>query len=97
MSRLLPAIRAVLAELLDRIDTGRCATTEEQEQRFLDVLMIFANKENMVNKYSACKYLNISRSKFDSLIREGKIPKGKKEAGWKELSWNIKDLDFCKL
>ena len=26
-------------------------------------------------------------------VREGKLPRGKKEAGFKELSWDRKDLD----
>ena len=38
-----------------------------------------------MSKDVACSYLNISRSKFDSLVAEGKLPKGKKRRGFKEL------------
>ena len=29
----------------------------------------------------------------DNYVREGKLPKGKHEIGFKELSWSKKDLD----
>jgi hypothetical protein len=34
----------------------------------------------------------MSRSKFDSLVRGGRIPRGRKLRGRKELTWNKKDL-----
>ena len=46
-----------------------------------------------MSKYQACKYLNISRATFDNYVREGSIPRGKKEAGFKELFYTKKDLD----
>ena len=45
------------------------------------------------SKESACKYLNISRATFDNLVRDGKLPKGHKEVGFKELSWSKYELD----
>lgn len=47
-----------------------------------------------MSKYEACQYLNISRATFDNYVREGKLPKGTKEAGFKELSWSRKELDM---
>ena len=47
-----------------------------------------------MSKYEAYSYLNISRAKFDNLVKEGKIPQGKKQQGFKELSWYKKDLDL---
>lgn len=35
----------------------------------------------------------MSRATFDNYVREGKLPKGKHEIGFKELSWCKKDLD----
>ena len=35
----------------------------------------------------------MSRATFDNYVREGKLPKGKHEIGFKELSWSKKDLD----
>jgi hypothetical protein len=37
----------------------------------------------------------MSRSTFDTYIRNGYIPKGKKQLGFKELSWNKYDLDIA--
>ena len=34
----------------------------------------------------------MSRATFDNYVREGKIPKGKKETCWKELSWSESEL-----
>lgn len=96
MGKLLPTIRAILVELIDRIDNGRCSTTDEQEAMFMQLLETVTDKEKRVSKYNACKHLNMSRSKFDKLVSDGKIPKGRKEAGWKELSWSLEELDRCK-
>ena len=35
----------------------------------------------------------MSKSKFDSLVRMGEIPKGVHEQGYKELRWYKSDLD----
>ena len=35
-----------------------------------------------------------SRATFDNYVREGKLPRGKHEIGFKELSWSRKDLDY---
>lgn len=43
--------------------------------------------------YMFSQYLNISRATFDNYVREGKLPRGKHEAGFKELSWDKKTLD----
>ena len=37
--------------------------------------------------------LNMSRAKFDNMVRDGKLPKGKKVAGFKELIWYKRDLN----
>lgn len=46
-----------------------------------------------MSKADACSYLHMSRSTFDSWVRCGSIPKGKKMRGWKELYWSKADLD----
>ena len=46
-----------------------------------------------MSKYQAYQYLNVSRATFDNYVREGRLPRGKKEAGFKELSWKKQDLD----
>jgi excisionase family DNA binding protein len=56
-------------------------------------LSFISNKNEKLSKYQACKYLNISRATFDNYVREGKIPKGRKQQGFKELFFYKKDLD----
>ena len=38
-----------------------------------------------------------STNKFDRYVSEGRIPHGRKSPGFKELSWNLAELDSCKL
>lgn len=49
--------------------------------------------DDKLNKVHACRFLNMSRATFDRRIAEGKIPRGKKEAGWKELYWSKRELE----
>ena len=42
----------------------------------------------------ACDYLGKSRATFDNYVKLGLLPKGTKEDGFKELSWNKSDLDI---
>jgi predicted site-specific integrase-resolvase len=50
------------------------------------------DREKRLSKYEACRYLNVSRATFDNYVREGKLPRGKHEVGFKELSryWALK-------
>ena len=87
MTFLIKTIVKYLRDTADKIEQGKCDITQEQA---MEIISIVANES--LSKAQACEYLNISRSKFDSLIREGKLPKGKKIKGFKELQWNKKDL-----
>lgn len=49
-----------------------------------------------MSRETASKYLNISYSKFGKYVDEGKIPKGQKRTGWKELAWYKDELDKCR-
>lgn len=59
----------------------------------IDCLKRLTDRQRRLSKYEACRYLNISRATFDNYVRAGKIPRGKKIAGFKELSWSRKELD----
>ena len=52
--------------------------------------------KSLVNIKLVKKYLNISRATFDNYVRAGKIPKGRKQQGFKELFFYKKDLDKFK-
>lgn len=90
---MLIAIRELLLRTIDDIDSGNSNIDEADALSIVEVLREFTRKDRPLSKYSACRYLNISRASFDNLIRKGKIPKGKKLSGFKELMWTKKELD----
>lgn len=90
---MLKTIRDLLIKIVNNIDAGNSSITEDEAIRLIADLRELTDKEKRLSKYSACKYLNVSRATFDNYVREGKLPKGKHDAGFKELSWSRKDLD----
>ena len=80
-----------LRDVADKIEVG---TSEIGETEAMDILKVIAHRP--MSKEQACNYLNLSRSRFDDLVREGKIPKGRKRVGLKELSWWEDELELCK-
>jgi len=80
-----------LRDVADKMDAG---TSEVTESQAIDILRIVAHEA--MSKEQACNYLNLSRSRFDDLVRERKIPKGQKRVGFKELVWWKDELDMCR-
>ena len=89
-------IRSLLQKCIDRIDAGNSNISADEEIEIIELLKKYTDKDRKLSKYQACKYLNMSRATFDNYIRKGKLPKGKKETGFKELFWRVKDLDTFK-
>ena len=85
-------IKSLLQNCIDRIDSGNSNLSADEEIEIIQLLKKYTDKDRKFSKYQACKYLNMSRATFDKYIREGKIPKGKKEAGFKELFWEESEL-----
>lgn len=77
----------LLREAADNLDSGSCVVTKEQASMLIDEI---ANRP--LSKEQACRFLGMSRSNFDRLVREGTLPAGRKVAGFKELIWFTKDL-----
>ena len=90
---MLKIIRNLLEKIITDLDSGNSNITEEEALKLTKVLQSYTDKTVKMSKYQACKYLNVSRATFDNYVREGSIPRGKKEAGFKELFWTLKDLD----
>lgn len=90
---MLGVIRNLLQKIIDDIDAGNSNISETDAIEVAKVLSEYTRKYKGISKYSACEYLNISRATFDNYVREGKIPRGKHEIGFKELRWYKKDLD----
>lgn len=80
-----------LREVADKIDAG---TSEVSESQAVDILRTVAHEA--MSKEQACTYLNLSRSRFDDLVRERKLPKGRKRVGFKEKIWYKDELEMCK-
>lgn len=90
---MLKIIRRLLSKIIDDIDTGNLNISESEAIEIVDTLKNLTDREKRLSKYAACKYLNISRATFDNYVRKGKLPRGKHEIGFKELSWSKKELD----
>lgn len=75
-------VSKLLRQIADKIDGGTCELDEEQAMNIMATI-----GHEPLSKDASCSYLNISRSKFDSLVADGKLPKGKKRRGFKELVW----------
>lgn len=89
-----PIIRSLLQKFIDDIDAGNSNIDEDQEIKIISVLSNIANPDQRMSKVQACDYLGVSRATFDNYVRDGFIPKGVKQEGFKELSWNKADLDI---
>lgn len=83
-----------MLKIVEDIDTGNTNLNEEEAIELTDTIVRLVDRIRRMSKYEACQYLNISRATFDNYVREGKLPKGTKEAGFKELSWSRKELDI---
>ena len=93
---MIKVIRNLLLKIVDNIDAGNSNITENEAMELAKVLQSYTDKTVKMSKYQACQYLNVSRATFDNYVREGKLPRGKKEAGFKELLYTQKDLDEFK-
>lgn len=90
---MLRVIRNFLSKIISDIDCGNSNITEDEAMEIAKILQSYTDKTIKMSKYQAYQYLNISRATFDNYVREGKLPRGKKVAGFKELFWIRKDLD----
>jgi len=91
--RMIELIKKYLLKLVDDIDAGNSNISDSEAIELVDTLKRLTDKEKRMSKYAACRYLNMSRAIFDNYVRTGKLPKGKHEIGFKELSYSKKDLD----
>ena len=93
---MLKLIKELLLKVIDSIDAGNSNITEEEAIELIKVIQSYTDRDKKLSKYQACQYLNISRASFDNYVKAGILPKGKKEAGFKELFYTKKDLDAFK-
>ena len=83
---MLKELRNLLKRIIDDIDCGNSNITDEKEMfKLIEALKEYTRKDDTLSKYQAYTFLNMSRSKFDSKVRLGEIPRGTKIQGFKEL------------
>ena len=68
--------------------------SEEEAVSLLENIRRVTDKEEIMSKYEACRYLNVSRSTFDSYVRSGELPRGVRKPGFKNILFLKKDLDL---
>lgn len=97
MNPLLASLRSALVNIIRSIDNGDCDDlTNENIVQIASVANEFIRTDRPMSKYQAYTYLNISRATFDNYVALGIIPRGKRQQGFKELSWTKKELDKAK-
>lgn len=87
---LVQMITRLLRETADKLDAGNSEISETEAMDIAEALC-----HHVMSKDTACRYLNMSRSRFDDLVRMKKLPKGRKRIGFKELVWFQDELDNC--
>lgn len=90
---MISVLQKLLRKIDQDIDAGNSNLTEEEALEVVEILKEYTRKDKPMSKYQAFTYLNMSRAKFDNLVKEGKLPDGHKVVGFKELFWYKKDLD----
>lgn len=90
---MISVLQKLLRKIDQDIDAGNSNLTEEETLEVVEILKEYTRRDKPMSKYQAYTYLNISRATFDNLVNEGKLPKGVKVAGFKELFWYKRDLD----
>lgn len=75
-------VAKLLHEYADNIQKGNSNLTIEEAGNILSAIAHIA-----MSKEEVCEYLNICRSRFDDLVRAGKLPRGKKVKHKNNLVW----------
>lgn len=93
---MIKSIRLLLGKIVDDIDAGNSNIDASEAEEIIEYLTHMTNKYEKLSIYQACKYLNVSRATFDNWVKEGRLPKGRKQQGFKELFYYKHDLDVIK-
>ena len=88
---MLGLLRELLQQLIDDIDSRNSNISEVDQLKAIELIQKITSKE--LSKIESADYIGVSRATFDNYIKDGKIPRGHKRQGFKELSWRKCDLD----
>ena len=89
---MLKIIRDLLLKVVDSIDAGNSNISEKEAFEIIDIIKRYTDTTQYYNRTQAAKYLNCSVQSFDLYRKEGKIPKGIKQAGGVR-QWTKQQLD----
>lgn len=92
----LKLIKELLLKIANSIDENSSYINSEQYEELLSTVNFMTQSNVKYSKYQAIDYLNISRATFDNYVADGKISKGRKQQGFKEIFWLKSDLDKFK-
>lgn len=87
MKDIIKYITNFMRETADKLDAGNSNITEQQAINVFQLL-----GDEVMSKDQVMQYLNIDNNQFYKLQKEGKIPKGKKVRGFKELQYYKSEL-----
>ena len=93
---MLSIIKNLLQQIINDIDSNNTNLTYEDQMKALRFIQNMVDKNCRMSKMQACDYLGVSRATFDNYVKNGWIPRGEKQDGFKELSWMKSDLDIYK-
>lgn len=96
MNNFTKLIRDYFAERIEAMDSGNSNIDEDSAISIFKAITDSTDMTKKVSKYRACQILHISRATFDNYVKEGKLPKGEHEIGFKELRWSLYDLNKFK-
>lgn len=82
-----------MEKIIDDLDSGNSNISEEDCDEVIKTINHYADSNRKFSKCQAYRYLGIGRSTFDLYVKEGKLPEGKKELGFKEKFWTRRTLD----
>lgn len=77
--------KLIAKELRILADKFEANTTDATEDQLLDIMSSISHIR--MSKEQAAEYLNMPINTFNMYVSLGKIPKGRKEKGYKELTW----------
>lgn len=89
-------LKTCLQQLINNIDAGNTHLEEDQCVEIIEMINHMTIADNKYSKYQACKYLGLSRATFDRYVKDGIIPEGRRQQGFKEIFYLKRDLDDAK-
>ena len=85
---LLPLVVKSLKEMTESIESGTCSLTDDEAMHLIKVIT-----HKAMSREEACDYVNMNANKFNDYVVLGKLPRGRKRRGFKELVWYQDELD----